>query len=194
MMGALSFLTVAVAAAWSVHSAKSRETRVVLSTIIPRPVDVVFKVVSSQAGSPVWRRRPFWLPPPMRFTLMTASEKHRYDTGWSKGCKLQGPEEIRIRDLKNREFGYQSVRRNDFSYESIFRFVPEDGKCLLVWEVRYQAHRLPDLLGRPLLDAAVRNGMAGSLEWIRRLALSTPESSRVRSLIFAARRDQIPAA
>jgi hypothetical protein len=194
MMGALSLLTGAVFAAWSVRSATPRETNLVLSTVIARPVDVVFDVVSSRAGLPAWRRKPLWLPPALRLTLMTPGGEHSRGAASEKGSRLEGSEEIWIRHLKNREFGYKSVRRNDLSYESTFHFMPEDGKCLLVWEVSYRVRRLPDLLGRPLLDAAARAGMAGLLEWIRRLALSNPESSRVRSLIYEARRDQVPAA
>jgi hypothetical protein len=194
MMGALSLLILFIAAAWSVRSAKSKETRFVLSTIIPRPVDVVFNVVSSREGSPAWRRKPLWLPSPMRVTFMASGGEHAKGAAPGTAGRLEGHEEIWIRHLKNREFGYKSVRRNDLSYESTFRLMPEDGKCLLIWEVRYRVRRLPDLLGKPLLDAAARAGMAGSLEWIRRLALSSPESSRARSLIYEARRDQVPAA
>ncbi len=192
-MGVLLLLTVIVAAIWSLHSVRSRETRLVQSVIIPSPVEAVFGVISSRERLPEWYRKPCWLPPPMRVTLPKPIG-YGQPASAKPARKIDGPEEIRIRHMNNREFAYKSVRSRDLSYESTFRVVPEESGCLLIWELRYRICRLPDLLGRPLIDAAVRAGMRGSLDSICRLALISTESARPRSRILEARRDHVPAA
>lgn len=110
------------------------------------------------------------------------------------GTRPKGPEKIWVRHLKNREFGYRSVRRHDLSFESTFRLAPEEGKCLLTWQIRYQVHRLPDILGKSAIEADARASMANSLALIQRLALGYPDTVSTRDLMYQPRRDQISAA
>jgi hypothetical protein len=104
------------------------------------------------------------------------------------------PEEIHVRSLQNREFGYCSIRRRDLIYESTFRLSDEDGKCLLIWEIRYQLFRLPDLVTRNIIAAGVHRNMLKSLGTIRRLALTHPVAVYPRKELFEARRGHVPAA
>jgi hypothetical protein len=194
MIYVLSMVTLIVAAVLSLRTTHSRETRLVLSTTIARPASVVFSVIGAMERAPVWRRRPVWLPSPLRITLMTPWGEFAQAKTRKSGIGPKGPEEIWVRHLKNREFGYRSVRRHDLSFESTFRLAPEEGKCLLTWEIRYRVHRLPDILGKSAIEAGARASMANSLELIQRFALGYPDTVSTRDLIYEARRDQISAA
>ncbi len=103
-------------------------------------------------------------------------------------------EEIHVRSIQNREFGYCSIRRRDLIYESTFRLSAENGKCLLIWEIRYQLFRLPDIVTRNIIAASVHRSMSNSLGMIRRLALIRPASLYRREELFEARRGHVPAA
>lgn len=194
MIYVLSLLTIFAATIFSLRTSNSRETRLVLSKTIHRPASSVFELIGAVERAPVWRRRPYWLPGPLRISTMSrwgergSADQHR--AGGAHGR----PEEIWIRHLQNREFGYRSVRRRDLSYESTFRLSPGEGKCQLTWEIRYRVHRLPDIIGQTAIAAAARQSMESSLEYIQRLALSYPESVCSRDGIYEARRGQIPAA
>jgi len=194
MLYVLSFLTIVVAAFFSLRTSNSRETKLELSATIPRSAGSVFAVIGAVERAPVWCRRPYWLPNPMRISVMAPWGERSSARKRKTGIGPRGPEEIWIRHLKNREFGYRSIRRHDLSYESIFRLSPEDGKCRLTWEVRYRVHRLPDLMSQAAIAAAARASMENSLKLIQRLVLSCPDSVRARDLIHEARRDQISAA
>ena len=64
---------------------------------------------------------------------------------------------------------------------------------MLTWEIRFRAHRLPDILGRQAIEANARASMTKTLALIQRLALSYTGKA-TRDLIYEARRDQISAA
>jgi hypothetical protein len=194
MLYVLSLLTIAVVAFFALRTSNSRETRLVLSATIPRPDGSVFAVIGAVERAPVWYRQPCWLPGPLRISIMTPWGELSPTGKRKTGSRPNGPEEIWIRHLKNREFGYRSIRRRDLSYESTFRLSQEDGKCRLTWEVRYQVHRLPDIISQAAIATAARASMANSFKLIQRLALSSPDAVRARDLIYEARRDQISAA
>ncbi len=194
MIYLLSMATLIVAAAVSFRSTQSRERILMLSTTISRPASVVFSLIGAAERAPVWRRGPTWLPSPLRITRLvpwgeSAAGRKRYP-----GIRLTGPEEILVRHLKDREFGYRSVRRHDFSFESTFRLAPEEGKCLLTWEIRYRAYRLPDVLGTLAIEAGAKKSMQNSLALIQRLSLGLPATASARDSIYEACRDQVSAA
>jgi hypothetical protein len=194
MIYVLSFLTAVVAVFVSLRTSNSRETRLVLSATIPRSVSSVFAVIGAAERAPVWCRQPDWLPNPLRISVMTPWGARPSVQGKKNGGGFKGPEEIWIRHLNDREFGYRSIRHRDLSYESVFHLFPEDGKCRLTWEVCYQVHRLPDIIRQARIAAAARASMEVSLKMIQRLALSSPDSVPAHDLIYQARRDQVSAA
>jgi hypothetical protein len=172
MIYVLPFLIFGLAAFFSLRTSHSREARLVLSTIIQRPASCVFDVIGDVERVPVWHRRPCWLPGPLRVSTLACwgdpTPAHRHAAGNGR----KAPDEIRIRCLEGREFAYRSMRRRDLNYESSFRLSPDGGKCLLTWEIRYQVHRLPDVMSRATIAAAARMSMANSLEHIRRFTNS----------------------
>jgi hypothetical protein len=194
MIYLVPLLTIIAAGLFSLRSAHSKETRLVLTTTIHRPASFVFEVIGAVERSPVWRRRPQWLPGPLRISNMSRWGEHTPAEQRASGRTRQGLEEIWIRHVQNREFGYRSIRRRDLSYESTFQLSPGDGKCQLTWEIRYRVHRLPDILSQTAIAAAARKSMASSLEYIRRMALIVPDSVCDRHAIYEDRRGQIPAA
>ena len=194
MIYVLSMVTLVVAAVLSLRNSHSRETRLVLSTTIARPASVVFSVIGAMGGTPAWRRGPLWLPSALRITLMSPRGEFTQARKQKSGTLPKGQEEIWIRHLKNRELGYRSVRRHDLSFASTFRLAPEEGNCLLTWEVRYRVYRLPDILGRSAIEARARASMSSALAMIQRLALGYPLPVSTRDRIYEARRNQISAA
>jgi hypothetical protein len=194
MIYLFSLLTIVAATFVSLRTSNSRETRLILSTTIHRPASSVFELVGAVDQVPVWRRRPCWLPGPLRISTMSGWGERVSGNRRSTGAALRNPEEIWIRHLPNREFGYRSVRHRDISYESIFHLSSGDGKCLLTWEIHYQLHRLRDIIGHAAIAAAARESMESSLDHIRRLALSHPETVHAHDGLYEARRGQIPAA
>lgn len=194
MMYVLSLLTVVAVGFLSLRGSHSKEIRLVLSTIIHRPASLVFEVIGTVERAPVWSRQPAWLPGPLRISIMSRWGDHTPTHQRAAGGTLKGPEEIWNRHMPDHEFAYRSVRRRDLSYESTFRLSPDDGKCRLTWEIRCRVYRLPDIVGRAAIAAAARESMANSLDYIRRLVLSGPESVRADTRIYEARRGHIPAA
>ncbi len=194
MIYVLSMVALIVAAFLSLRATHTKETKLVLSTTIARPAAVVYPLIGKEERVPIWRRSPFWLPSPLRITLMSAWGELTQARTRKTGLHHTGTEEICVRHLKNREFGYRSVRRHDLSFESTFRLTPGEGECLLTWEIRYRVCRLPDILGKPAIEAGARASMSISLALIERLALGYPATVSTRELIHEARRDQISAA
>jgi hypothetical protein len=118
MLYVLSLLTIVVAAFFSLRTSNSRETKLELSATIPRSAGSVFAVIGEVERVPVWCRQPYWLPNPMRISVMAPWGERSSARKRKTGSGPRGPEEIWIRHLKNREFGYRSIRRHDLSYES----------------------------------------------------------------------------
>jgi hypothetical protein len=142
----MSFFSVVAAAFVSLRGYKPRETRLVLSKVIPRPVESVFQVIKAVEQAPVWRRHPAWLPDFLRVSRMSGWGGHRPYRKKTSDVRLHGPEEIAIHSLNDREFGYQSSRPRDLRYASRFRLKAQGERCHLTWEVRFQVRRLPDVL------------------------------------------------
>jgi hypothetical protein len=172
MIYALPFLIFGLATFFSLRTSYSREARLVLSTIIHRPASCVFDVIGDVERAPVWHRRPYWLPGPLRVSTLACWGDLAPARRHAAGNGRRAPDEISIRCLEGREFAYRSICRRDLSYESSFRLSPDGGKCLLTWEIRYQVHRLPDIISRATITAAARMSMVNSLEYIRRFANS----------------------
>lgn len=194
MIYALSLLVLLAAAIISLRILHPRETRMVLSAIIDLPASTVFEVIGDVNKLPSWGRHPHWLPRPLRISTMSRWGEHIPLEQRSACGRHSAPEEIRIRCLHNQELGYQSLRRRELSFESTFRLTPNSGKCQLTWEVRYQTHRLPDILGGKTIAHAARASMASSLEYIQRLALHRPDSVYAGNGMYETHRDHIPAA
>jgi hypothetical protein len=194
MIYALSLFVLLAAAIMSLRILHPRETRMVLSAIIDLPASAVFEVIGDVTRLPSWGRHPHWLPRPLRISTMSRWGEHIPLDQRSACGRHTAPEEIRIRCLHNQELGYQSLRRRELSFESTFRLTPDSGKCQLTWEVRFQTHRLPDILGRKTIANAARASMASSLEYIQRLALYRPDAICARSGMYETHRDHIPAA
>ncbi len=194
MIYVMSMATLIAVAVVSLRTAHAKEKRLSLSTTIARPAGVVFAVIDAMERAPTWRRSPFWLPSFLRITLMKPWGEFAQSRTRKSGFYLKGPEEIWVRHLKNREIGYRSVRRHDLSFESTFRIAPDDGKCVLTWEIRYRVCRLSDILGKSAIEAGTRRSMADSLAWIQRLALSYTGTASIRDLKYEARRNQVSAA
>jgi hypothetical protein len=193
MIYLLSLLTIAVVAIASARTTHGRCTKVVLTATIPRPASSIFAVISATERAPVWRRHPVWLPHPLRIaTLIPCGDRPHPKRVSRHG--LQGPEEIFVRQVKNREFGYRSLRRHDLSYESTFLLSPGEGKCRVTWEVQIRTHRLADILAQRFILAATQASMAHSLQWIQHVVLSRTDMAHSPGRIFAAPQDQIPAA
>ena len=190
----MSFLSMVAAAFVSLRSYKPRETRLVLSKTIPRPAESVFQVIKAVEQAPVWRRHPAWLPDFLRVSRMSGWGGHGPYQKKVSSVRLHGPEEIAIHSLNNCEFGYQSIRPHDLRYASRFRLTPQGDKCHLTGEVRFQVHRLPDVLSLSRIAAEARADMAYSMDYIHRIAVTTHDSTQKRGRIFMTRRDHAPAA
>jgi hypothetical protein len=194
MIYALSFLGLFAAAIFGLRIVHPREIRMVLSAIIDLPASTVFEVIGDLNKLPSWGRHPHWLPRPLRISTMSRWGEHLPLEQRPASGRKGVPEEIRIRCIPNQELGYQSFRRRRLYFESIFRLAPDSGKCQLTWEVRYQTHRLPDILGGRRIANASRASMASSLEYIQRLALQRPDSICAGNGMYEAHQDHIPAA
>jgi len=194
MIYALSLLGLFAAAMFGLRIVHPRETRMVLSAVIDLPASTVFEVIGDLNRLPSWGRHPHWLPRPLRISTMSRWGEHVPMEQRPACGHHSAPEEIRIRCLQNRELGYQSLRHRAVDFESTFRLTPDSGKCQLTWEVRYQTHRLPDILGGRRIANAARASMASSLEYIQRLALHRPDSVYAPNGMYEAHRDHIPAA
>lgn len=192
MVFLLSFLIVAAAVLLRLNAAR-RDIRVVISATIPRSLSSVYDVISAVEMAPEWHRRPIWLPEPLRLARMVPWGSAAHGNRCA-GSLPRGSEEISIRHIKNREFSYASTRLRDLSYESIFRLVPDQGRCRLTWEVRANIRRVPDIVGRHAIASALQSSMKESFRMVQHLVLSRPEPIRSRDLIYEARRGQIPAA
>ncbi len=190
MIYIFSLSAILVAGFFSVRKTLPRETTLTLSATIGSPASSVFEIIENAGRVLAWRRFPHWLPAPLRLSMLS---------GWGESVPAgrdSGPreEEIRIRCLRDRELKYSRIRPGDLSYESTFRLLPADGNCQVIWEIRFQAHRFADILGRERIAAASLRSMAGSLEFIDRLARSRRPTEAARGRIYDARRGQIPAA
>jgi hypothetical protein len=194
MIWYLSISAILIAGLFSVRRTLPRETTLTLSATIGRPASSVFKIIEDAERAIEWRRRPHWLPAPLRLSMLSCwGEPLPVDRNAGTGTRCR-EEEIRIRCLQDRELEYSRIRRNDLSYESTFRLMPADGQCLLTWQIRYQAHRLADILGRTRIATASLESMANSLDFIDRLARSRQEADVAHSHIYEAHRGQVPAA
>jgi hypothetical protein len=194
MIVTVSFLVIVAGAFLSLRTTNSREVRFALSAIIPRSAASIYEIISANEMAPVWRRQPCWLPNPLRMSTMIPWGCSFGAGNRGAGSHPRGPEEIRVRHMKNREFSYLSIRPHDLSCASTFRLVPEEGKCRLTWEVHFKVRRWSDIVSQPAIAAAARDSMQESFRMIQHLLLSRPDSIRSRELIFEARRDQAPAA
>jgi hypothetical protein len=190
----VSFLTIVAATFVTLRSHRPKEMRLVLSRTIHRPASSVFDIVGAVDRVPVWRRMPGWSPGFLKISVMSGWGEHFAPGKRGKGAEQMGPEEIRIRHIRNREFAYLSIRPKDLSYESTFRIVPADIKCQLVWEIRFRVSRVPDILRRRAIAAAVCARMSRSLDYIQHIAMSSADCSRRPDRMFATRRDHVPAA
>lgn len=194
MIYLLSIATLIFAAAVVRRTTHAKERTLVLSTTIARPAGLVFSLIGAAKRAPVWRRGPGWLPSPLRLTRLIPWGESSAGGNRKSGIRLDGLEEVRIRHLEDREFGYQSIRPHDLSFESTFRLAPREGECLLTWELSYRVHRLPDILGMSVIETGARKSMEISLALIRRLALGCPGIAPARDAVSEARGDQVSAA
>jgi hypothetical protein len=170
------------------------EDRIVISAIIDRPVSPVFKIVADGRSHPLWHRQPRWLPEWLR-SFRLARLGHHIPETLRKSRQHGGiTEDIRIRCITNHEYSYRCTRPQQLTYESIFYFRPERGKCLLIWEFRYRLQRLPDILCAGAISSAARESMASSMDYISHLASCGPDGIPAQRGIFAAGRGQVPAA
>ncbi len=171
-----------------------REDCISLSAMIDRPPECVFEVVGSVGRTPLWRGQPCWLPRPFRILALACWGDRSSDRTRGGGCCHQTTDagELRVRSVPDREFSCRRIRK-DLSYESVFRISPGNGRCLLVWELRYQLRRVPDILSRRMIAADARRSMERSLDHIRRFALSLEVSGRHEQR-FESRGSQISAA
>jgi hypothetical protein len=194
MIYVLPLLTIMVVAMVSMRTTQARLAKVVVTASIPGPASSVFAVISTMNRVPAWQRRPVWLPPTLQISVMTpyGSRRHRSKRPDRNG--LRGPEEIFVRQVKNREFAYGSLRKHDLSFESTFRLAPGEGKCRVTWEVIIRAHRIPDILGKRRILATTRASMAHSLQGIQQMVLSRQPAALPPARIFAAPQNQAPAA
>jgi len=188
----LLLLMVTAASLLALHALLSHESSVVLSAVIPCPEGCVFEVIDAVHRSPAWLLRPRWLPVPLRISAL-ACWGDESSAHFSRGCQKQlPPDEIVIRSLQNREFSYRCNGRG-LSFESTFRVFHDRSGCFLSWEIRYRLRRLPDMIGRPLIAAAVRRSMAFSLEHIRRFAICRARPNR-RAAFYDSTWNQVAAA
>jgi hypothetical protein len=194
MISAVLFFALLASAILAVRKIRPRETRLVLSAAIDLPVHSIFEVIGDARKTPSWRRQPRWLPGPLRVSTLARWGEHIPLEQRSPGARRGASEEISIRCIADREFGFRSVLRNEPSYESILHIIPENGKCRITWEIWYETRRLPDLVRRKSIAQAARASMADSLEYIQRLALLSAAPVSSRSRIHEAQRGQIPAA
>lgn len=192
MIYVLPFLIFGVAAFFSLRTSYSREARLVLSTVVHRPASCVFDVISDVERAPVWHRRPYWLPGPLRVSTLACWGDLAPARRRAAGDRRKAPDEISIRCLEGREFAYRSICCRGISYESNFRLSPDGGRCLVTWEVRYQVHRVADVIGRAAIRSAAHMSMASSLEYIRHFANSREPVSGHDAACESS--DQLPAA
>ena len=190
----LSISAILVAGFFSVRRTLPKETTLTLSATIGRPASSVFKIIEDAERAIDWRQRPHWLPAPLRLSMLSCWGEPVHANRRAGTSTRSREEEIRIRCLQDRELEYSRIRRNGLSYESTFRLLPADGQCHLTWQIRYQAHRLADILGRTRIATASLESMANSLEFIDRLARSRMETDASHGHIYDARRGQVPAA
>jgi hypothetical protein len=193
MISALSILILLGAFFFWLRKFHPRETRLILSATLDQPASSIFEVIGDVMRAPSWSRQPTWLPRAVRMSRMSPLGAHIPARQLPQASSM-APEEIRIRCLQNREYSYRSTRPHDFSYESAFYLTPDQGKCLLIWEIRFRTNRVPDIVGRALIATRMRASMVSSLAHIRRLAATYGSPAYARNEIYEARAGQIPAA
>ncbi len=194
MIQAMILLLVVSGILFAFRLINTGEDCISLSAVIDRPAECVFEVVGSLGRTPFWRGQPRWLPRPFRVLALACWGDRSSDRAHSLRLRERASEagELRVRSMRDREFSCGRIRK-DLSYESVFRISPGNGRCLLVWELRYQLHRVPDILSRRMIAADARRSMERSLEHIRRFALSLESAGR-REQHFESPGSQITAA
>ena len=184
----------AAAAIISVHSSTRKETRLFAAISINRPARTIFEIVEDVGREIVWYRKSDWLPGLLRVSRLSRWHEHIPPDQRHPSPGGRTPAQISIHFLKDCVFTYRSIRECDMDYECSFRLRMESGKCMLTWEMRYQARRLADAFARRRIVRSTEDSMARSLEYIKQLALVSESPKYSHAALYRDRRGQIPAA
>ena len=195
MLTMMSFFFFAAAIAIiTVHSSARRDIRLFASISIHRPAGIVFDIVEHVGREITWYRKSDWLPDPLHISQLSRWHEYIPPHQRHRAARSKFPAQLSIRILKDRELTYRSIREGGMDYECSFRLQIEDGNCLLTWEIRFQAHRLADILAGKRIVSFAEDSMARSLEYIHRIALASERPRYSRAELYRDPRGQIPAA
>jgi hypothetical protein len=136
------------------------------------PAATVFSVIAELDRMPDWYLLPTWLPEGFRIPVLSGWGDY-IPNSLRASTRSQRITRIEIQSFPNRKLYYRNASYRNVDFESIFRLSDKSSTCILNWEIRYQAKRLPHILiDRMMVAPAIYSKMGKSLDLIHNLSVA----------------------